>query len=62
MSGMVNVVLMFPRYLMIAGITVLALVFFMPELHAMATPDFEEVLPIVLQYLPAGVVGFCSRD
>jgi len=40
MSGMVNVVLMFPRYFMIAGITVLALVFFMPQLHGQATPDF----------------------
>jgi Na+/proline symporter len=49
MSGMVNVVLMFPRYFMIAGITVLALVFFMPQLHGMATPDFEELLPNVLQ-------------
>jgi Na+/proline symporter len=57
MSGMVNVVLMFPRYLMIAGLTVMALVFFMPQLHAQAKPDFEELLPNVLQYLPVGVVG-----
>ena len=57
MSGMVNVVLMFPRYFMIAGITVLALVFFMPQLHGQAKPDFEELLPNVLQYLPVGVVG-----
>ena len=57
MSGMVNVVLMFPRYLMIAGLTVMALVFFMPQLHGMAKPDFEELLPSVLQYLPVGVVG-----
>jgi SSS family solute:Na+ symporter len=57
MSGMVNVVLMFPRYLMIAGLTVLALVFFAPQLHGMAKPDFEDLLPSVLQYLPVGVVG-----
>jgi SSS family solute:Na+ symporter len=57
MSGMVNVVLMFPRYFMIAGLTVLALVFFMPQLHGMAKPDFEELLPNVLQYVPTGVVG-----
>jgi solute:Na+ symporter, SSS family len=57
MSGMVNVVLMFPRYFMIAGLTVLALVFFMPQLHNMAKPDFEELLPNVLQYVPSGVVG-----
>jgi Na+/proline symporter len=59
MSGMVNVVLFFPRYLMIAGITVLALAFCMPQLRAMDTPDFEKLLPIVLrQYVPVGVVGF----
>ena len=57
MSGMVNVVLMFPRYFMIAGMTVLALVFFMPQLQGQAKPDFEQLLPNVLQYLPAGVVG-----
>jgi solute:Na+ symporter, SSS family len=57
MSGMVNVVLMFPRYFLIAGITVLALVFFMPQLHGQAKPDFEELLPNMLQYLPVGVVG-----
>ena len=57
MSGMVNVVLMFPRYFMIAGLTVMALVFFMPQLHGQAKPDFEELLPNVLQYLPVGVVG-----
>ncbi len=33
MNGMVNVVLFFPRYLMIAGITVLALAFCMPQLQ-----------------------------
>jgi Na+/proline symporter len=59
MSGMVNVVLFFPRYLMIAGITVLALAFCMPQLRAMDTPDFEKLLPIVLrEYVPVGVVGF----
>lgn len=57
MSGMVNVVLMFPRYFMIAGLTVMALVFFMPQLAGKAQPDFEELLPNVLQYMPAGVVG-----
>jgi Na+/proline symporter len=58
MNGMVNVVLYFPRYLMIAGITIIALAFCMPDLHAMAKPDFELLLPIVLRdYIPAGVVG-----
>jgi Na+/proline symporter len=56
---MVTLVLMFPRYLMIAGITVLALAFCMPEMRAMATPDFEKILPIVLtEHVPTGVIGF----
>jgi Na+/proline symporter len=60
MNGFVTLVLMFPRYLMIAGITVLALAFCMPELQAMAKPDFEKVLPLVLsdRLLPTGVLGF----
>ena len=61
MNGMVNVVLYFPRYMMIAGITVLALAFCMPQLRAMDKPDFEKLLPIVLtQYVPAGVVGLAA--
>ena len=39
-------------------ITVLALAFCMPELRSQATPDFEKILPNVLQYIPTGVVGF----
>lgn len=59
MNGMVNVVLYFPRYMMITGITVLALAFCMTDLKAMDKPDFEKLLPIVLsQYVPQGVVGF----
>ncbi|MFO0788166.1 MAG: sodium:solute symporter family protein [Pirellulales bacterium] len=58
MNGMVNVVLYFPRYMMITGITVLALAFCMPDLQAMPKADFESLLPIVLtRYVPAGVVG-----
>ena len=59
MNGMVNVVLYFPRYIMVTGITVLALAFCMTELKGMDQPDFEKILPLVLsQYVPAGVVGF----
>ena len=59
MNGMVTVVLMFPRYLMIAGITVLALAFCMPALQSQATPDFEKILPLVLnEQVPTGVLGF----
>jgi Na+/proline symporter len=58
MNGMVNVVLYFPRYMMITGITVLALAFCMSDLRAMEKPDFERLLPIVLtRYVPQGVVG-----
>ena len=58
MNGMVNVVLYFPRYMMITGITVLALAFCLPDLRAMEKPDFERLLPIVLtRYVPQGVVG-----
>jgi len=59
MNGMVCCVLYFPRYMMITGITVLALAFCMTDLQAMDTPDFEKLLPIVLsQHVPVGVLGF----
>jgi len=59
MNGMVNVVLYFPRYLMITGITILALAFCLPQLRSMDKPDFEKILPLVLSnYVPSGVVGF----
>jgi len=59
MNGMVTVVLMFPRYLMIAGITVLALAFCMPIFRAQGNPDFEKILPVVLTgQVPTGVLGF----
>ena len=59
MNGMVTVVLMFPRYMMIAGITLLALAFTMPTLQGMAKPDFEKILPLVLsEHVPVGVLGF----
>ena len=51
--------LYFPRYMMITGITVLALAFYMPDLRTMEKPDFEKLLPDVLsRYVPVGVVGF----
>jgi SSS family solute:Na+ symporter len=59
MNGMVTLVLMFPRYLMIAGITVLALAFCMPVFRAQGNPDFEKILPQVLTgQIPTGVLGF----
>jgi solute:Na+ symporter, SSS family len=59
MNGWVTLVLMFPRYMMIAGITVLALAFCMPVLRSQQNPDFEKILPLVLSgQVPTGVVGF----
>jgi SSS family solute:Na+ symporter len=58
MSGLVTVVLFVPRYFMIAGITVLALVYMHDDIAARNTFDFEQVLPIVIRdYLPAGLAG-----
>lgn len=59
MSWLVNVVLLFPRYMMIAGLTVLALAFFMNDLNAMGSDvDFEQILPFALaNYIPTGLLG-----
>ncbi len=59
MSGLVSVVLYLPRYFMIAGITVLGLVFFSDDLRAMGEEvDFEQILPYVIDnFVPVGVVG-----
>lgn len=59
MNGMVNVVLYFPRYMMVTGITILGLAFCMTDLRTMTKPeDFERLLPIVLnRYVPVGVAG-----
>jgi len=60
MSGMVSVVLFFPRYFMITGITVLALVFFNTQLRSMGQNiDFEMILPYVINnFIPVGLMGF----
>ncbi len=59
MSAWVNVVLTFPRYFLITGLTVLALVFFSSNIRAMgANIDFELVLPYALaRFVPAGLLG-----
>src|SRR3954470_2596715 len=58
MSGLVTVVLFVPRYFLIAGITVLALVYMRDSVSAGSTIDFEQVLPIVIRdYLPVGLAG-----
>jgi Na+/proline symporter len=59
MSGWVNVVLTFPRYFLITGLTVLSLVFFSGQIRAMGTNmDFERILPFALgKFVPAGLLG-----
>jgi solute:Na+ symporter, SSS family len=60
MSAWVNVVLTFPRYFLITGLTVLALVFFSNDIRAMGNNiDFELVLPFALgRFVPMGLLGF----
>ena len=60
MSGWVNVVLTFPRYFLITGLTILALAFYSDHIRAMGTHmDFEAVLPLALgRFVPAGLLGF----
>lgn len=59
MSGFVSLVLLFPRYFMITGFTVLALVFLRTEFLNMGSGvDFERVLPLAInQFVPTGLMG-----
>jgi Na+/proline symporter len=59
MSAVVNVVLNVPRYFMITGLTILALVFYSGKIRDMgAAMDFEMVLPDALShFVPAGLLG-----
>jgi SSS family solute:Na+ symporter len=56
MSAWVNVVLTFPRYFLITGLTVLALVFYSSKI---SITDLEMVLPDALgRFVPTGLLGF----
>jgi len=67
MSATVNVVLYFPRYMLVAGLTVLALGPLKETLQGMwktaaqggGQPDFEQILPVVIQssIIPVGLTG-----
>ncbi len=59
MSGLTVLVLSSPRYLLIAGLTVLALVYLRPEMQLQgANIDFERVLPLAIQkFIPIGLQG-----
>jgi solute:Na+ symporter, SSS family len=60
MSAWVNVVLTFPRYFLIIGLTILAAAFYSDFIRGMGTNmDFELVLPYALaRFVPAGLLGF----
>lgn len=59
MSGLVSVVLFFPRYMLIGGLSVLAIVYLMPQLEAMGNNiDFEMILPMAMsKFVPTGLLG-----
>ena len=61
MSGFTNLVLFIPRYLLIGGIVVIALVHLTPEMAASSTlslADLEIILPKVInEYVPVGLKG-----
>jgi solute:Na+ symporter, SSS family len=59
MNGFVNVVLIVPRYMLVTGLTVLALVYFNRQLNAMGTHvDFELILPLAMRsFIPTGLLG-----
>lgn len=59
MSGLVSLVLLIPRYMLITGLTILALVFFSDQLNLMGeNVDFELVLPFAMaNFIPMGLLG-----
>ena len=59
MSGLVNLVLLFPRYMLIAGLTVLALVYLRDDLASMGDQvDFDLILPLTMRaFIPVGLFG-----
>jgi Na+/proline symporter len=59
MSGLVNLVLLFPRYMLIAGLTVLALVYLHDDLASMGDRvDFDLILPLTMRaFIPVGLFG-----
>jgi Na+/proline symporter len=59
MSGIVSLVMFFPRYMMVAGLSVLALVYMGPEIQASNEVfDFEQILPYAIKnFIPVGLTG-----
>lgn len=59
MSGFVSVVLLIPRYMLITGLTVLALVHFTGQIEsAQGGMDFDSILPLAMRdFMPVGLLG-----
>jgi len=59
MSGIVSLVMFFPRYMMVAGLTILALVYMGPEIqNSDQVFDFEQILPYAISnFVPVGLCG-----
>ncbi|HJO95499.1 MAG TPA: sodium:solute symporter family protein [Victivallales bacterium] len=58
MSGVVSAVLLIPRYLMITGLTVLAIVYLSPHIRTESGMNFEQILPLSIKYcMPVGIAG-----
>lgn len=59
MSGFVSVALFFPRYMLIGGLAVLAILYLMPDLAAMGSDfDYEMILPMAMRrFVPPGLLG-----
>ncbi len=59
MSGIVSLVMFIPRYMMVAGLTVMALVYLGPKIQASNEVfDFEQILPYSINnFIPTGLVG-----
>lgn len=59
MSSLVSLVMFFPRYMMVAGLSILAIVYMGPDIQAQGTQfDFEQILPFAINnFVPVGLTG-----
>ena len=59
MSGLVSLVMFFPRYMMVAGLSILAIVYMGPDIQAQGKQfDFEQILPFAINnFVPVGLTG-----
>jgi SSS family solute:Na+ symporter len=59
MSGLVSLVMFLPRYMMVAGLSILAIVYMGPDIQAQGKQfDFEQILPFAINnFVPVGLTG-----